>query len=68
MIESTTDTKLQHFGFAHLPEHLQPISKTFHDVAHWMVEHLPRNPMRTLALQKLLEAKDNAIRAAIHKD
>jgi hypothetical protein len=29
---------------------------------------LPRNPERTTALRKLLEAKDCAVRASIYKD
>jgi hypothetical protein len=62
------EPKLQFFAYSHLPEHLQPISKTFHEVAKWMVDHLPRNPMRTLALHSLLRAKDDAIRAKMYKE
>jgi hypothetical protein len=32
-----------------------------------IVAHLPRNPERTVALRKLLEAKDCAVRAALWK-
>jgi hypothetical protein len=59
---------LQFFAFEHLPAYLQPVSKTFADVANWMVEHLPRNPQRTNGLRKLLEAKDCAVRAVLHKE
>jgi hypothetical protein len=59
---------LQFFEFAHLPEHLQAVSKEFHTLAHSLVAVLPRNPERTVALRKLLEAKDCAVRAAIYKD
>ena len=33
-----------------------------------IVENLPRNPERTVALRKLLEAKDAAVRAAVARD
>jgi hypothetical protein len=33
-----------------------------------LFETLPRNPERTVALRKLLEAKDAAVRAAITAD
>ncbi|RUW57157.1 hypothetical protein [Mesorhizobium sp. M8A.F.Ca.ET.021.01.1.1] len=56
---------LQFFKFEHLPEKLQTISKPFGDMANWIVEKLPRNPERTTALRKLLEAKDAAVRANI---
>jgi len=57
---------LQYFAYQHLksPE-LQEVSKPFHDLAHHIVSTLPRNPERTVALRKLLEAKDCAVRASI---
>lgn len=58
---------LQFFAFEHLPEHLQGTSREFHRLAHVMVDWLPRNPERTTALRKLLEAKDCAVRAVIAK-
>ncbi len=58
---------LQFFKFDHLPPNLQPTSKAFHDLATTLVQYLPRNPERTVALRKLLEAKDCAVRAAIYK-
>jgi hypothetical protein len=54
---------LQFFADEHLPEHLREHSKLFGDLARRLVETLPRNPQRTMALQKLLEAKDCAVRA-----
>lgn len=59
-----TEHILQFFAFAHLPEHLQAISAPFATLAD-TVMLLPRNPERTVALRKLLEAKDAAVRAAI---
>jgi hypothetical protein len=58
---------LQFFTFKHLPEHLQNTSAAFYSLAHEIVRELPRNPERTVALRKLLEAKDCAIRAALFK-
>lgn len=59
------DRMLQFFAYAHLPEHLQRISKPFSDLAYGIVETLPSNPERTVALRKLLEAKDCAVRAQL---
>ena len=59
---------LQFFGYSHLPEHLQVVSKPFHDLANQIVDTLPQNSERTVALRKLLEAKDCAVRALIYKD
>ena len=59
---------LQFFTYAHLPAQLQAVSKPFSELADLMVSTLPRNPERTVALRKLLESKDAAVRAAIAKD
>jgi hypothetical protein len=59
---------LQFFAYNHLPPALQEISKPFHGFANWMIETLPRNPERTVALRKLLEAKDAAVRAKLFKE
>jgi hypothetical protein len=58
---------LQFFAFAHLPEKLQGISKPFGELAEKIVAELPKNPERTVALRKLLEAKDCAVRAVLYK-
>jgi hypothetical protein len=62
------DPLLQFFAVAHLPTHLQAVSLPFHTLAHTLVDTLPRNPERTTALRKLLEAKDCAVRAALYVD
>lgn len=59
---------LQFFAYEHLPVHLQAISKPFGELANSLVETLPRNPERTVALRKLLEAKDCAVRALLFKE
>jgi hypothetical protein len=56
---------LRYFAFDHLPQPLQVVSKPFHTLAHDLVANLPRSPERTVALRKLLESKDAAVRAAL---
>ena len=58
---------LQFFAYAHLPAHLQVVSAPFGDLAQQIVSELPRNPERDVALRKLLEAKDAAVRAVVAK-
>ena len=59
---------MQFFRYAHLPEHLKEVSMLFADLAHDIVAVLPRNPERTVALRKLLEAKDAAVRARLFEE
>jgi hypothetical protein len=56
---------LQFFKFDHLKEPLRSVSMRFCDLAQHVVDTLPRNPERTVALRKLLEAKDAAVRARL---
>lgn len=62
------DRMLQFFSYAHLPEHLQAVSAPFCELATQIVDTLPMNPERTVALRKLLEAKDCAVRAVLYQD
>ena len=57
----------QFFAFEHLPAKLQEVSRPFGELAQRIVDTLPRNPERTVALRKLLEAKDAAVRALVAK-
>lgn len=57
------DHAWQFFAYEHLPPHLQAVSKPFNAIAREMLLKLPRNPERTKMLNKLLEAKDCAVRA-----
>jgi hypothetical protein len=59
---------LQFFAYGHLPEHLQAVSKPFGELAEQIVSTLPCNPERTVALRKLLEGKDAAVRALLAKE
>jgi hypothetical protein len=56
---------LRFFHYRHLPAHLQPVSKLFCDVAFSLAIGTPPSAERTMALRKLLEAKDCAVRAAL---
>lgn len=56
---------LKFFTYSHLPAHLALISKPFADLANQVAERAPENQETTVALRKLLEAKDAAVRAAL---
>lgn len=66
-----SDDLLQFFEYKHLPEKLQLVSMSFYNLAHSICTDdtgkLPDNSERTMALRKLLEAKDCAVRAVIFK-
>jgi len=69
MSEATAPVEhiMQFFTYAHLPEFLQEVSRPFAQLAKDIVDTLPRNPERTVALRKLLESKDAAVRARLAK-
>jgi hypothetical protein len=60
-------TIMQFFAYSHLPAFLQAVSKPFGELAEAVVQTLPDNEERAVALRKLLEAKDAAVRALVHK-
>lgn len=60
------DRMLKWFSFNHLPEPLLSVSRDFHNLADCIVEGISPGPERTVALRKLLEAKDAAVRAKLH--
>jgi hypothetical protein len=60
------DRMLQFFTYGHLPEHLGKVSLPFCQLAEEICATLPSNPERTVALRKLLEAKDCAVRALLY--
>lgn len=59
------DPILRFFHYSHLPPGLRTISSTYCAMANLMIHRLPRNAERTMALRKLLEAKDCAVRASL---
>lgn len=65
-MKQVSDPMLQFFRYEHLPEHLRAVSAPFGILAMQVCENLPRNPERTVALRKLLEAKDAAVRTVLY--
>lgn len=59
------DPILRYFHYLHLPAALQIVSAPFCKQAAICVQVLPRNAERSVALRKLLEAKDAAVRANV---
>lgn len=64
-LEEPSERMLQWFKFAHLPTHLAAVSKQFHAVAVWLCLAAEPGPERTVALRKLLESKDAAVRSVV---
>ena len=59
---------LRFFAYGHLPEGLmRETSRMFCHLAFMVVRTTPRSAERTVALRKLLEGKDAAVRAAMAK-
>jgi hypothetical protein len=56
---------LRYFEYAHLPEHLQAISRPCCELANEMADQLGDGPELTVGPRKLLEAKDCFVRAAL---
>ena len=56
---------LRFFEYTHLPDDLQAVARPFADLAHNLVRTVPQNEERTVALRKILEGKDAAVRAAL---
>lgn len=54
------------FAYDHLPDRLKAVSIPFARLAFEIIETLPSCAERTVALRKLLEAKDCGVRAALH--
>ncbi len=59
------DPMLQLFRHSHLKFPLAEVSAPFGRLAHDLVFSLPNNHQRFVALQKLVEAKDAAVRARL---
>ena len=61
--EAAEDTR-RFFDYRHLPPHLQEVSKRFAELAEYLAQ-LPPTRQRVRALDKLLEAKDAAVRSVL---
>lgn len=54
---------LKWFAYDHLPEELQVVSSQFNVLANWMYANIQAGQEATVAMRKLLESKDCAVRA-----
>lgn len=64
-LAADAERMLRFFRYAHLKPPLALVSREFARLALTIVEQLPASPERTVALRKLLEAKDCGVRAAL---
>ncbi|MCR6649718.1 MAG: hypothetical protein NVV70_16865 [Cellulomonas sp.] len=60
-----TSPILRWFTWDHLPPHLRPCVQRFSELAQDVDANLPDSAEKSVALRKLLEAKDAAVRAAV---
>jgi len=56
---------MKYFEYAHLPPHLQEVSKPIGELAKEMDDLLPDGAEKSAGLRKLLEAKDCLVRAKL---
>lgn len=59
------NTIMKYFEFAHLPAHLQEVSRPIGELAQQMNASLPDGAEKSAGLRKLLEAKDCLVRARL---
>lgn len=64
--DERTERMLKWFEHSHLPGPLGEVSQVFQAVAAKIASEIEPGPERTVALRKLLEAKDAAVRAKLH--
>ncbi|AXH50471.1 hypothetical protein SEA_RUTHY_8 [Gordonia phage Ruthy] len=65
MAHPATEHLLSQFEYGHLPPHLQQVSRGFGELANRLVDTLDEGPELSVALRKLLESKDCAVRQAV---
>jgi hypothetical protein len=63
--KTPAETLLSYFAYEHLPADLRTVSEPFAELAYELVATLPASTETTVALRKLLESKDCAVRAAL---
>lgn len=68
VLKASGEQIARYFKYAHLRPELQAISRPFAELAATIVTLTPRSAERTVALRKLLESKDAAVRAALPPD
>lgn len=57
-------TIIQFFKYDHMPENLQEVAEEFYFMAQYLDRVIPTSAEKSVALRKLLESKDSAVRAA----
>ncbi len=62
------DPLLRWFQYDHLKPELQQFSREFANLAYFLVDNLQPSPERSVALRKLLEAKDAGVRSKLYSD
>jgi hypothetical protein len=60
-------TTIKYFAFAHLPAHLQVVSKPIGELANLFEQLLPEGSEKLAGMRKLLEAKDCFVRSALDR-
>lgn len=60
-----TEGIMRWFDHRHLPSRLALVGRPFQELAHTLLDYVDDGPETAVALRKLLEAKDAAVRAAI---
>lgn len=58
---------LRFFRYDHLPESLQNVSRQFASLAFFITSNIEESEERNVALRKLLESKDCAVRAKLEE-
>lgn len=66
MSNLTEDRMMKWFAYTHLPDHILPVGKKFYELAHHITATIETGPERTVALRKLLESRDAAVRAKLN--
>lgn len=56
---------MNYFSYAHLPDALREVSQLFAALASDLIVRLPPSAERSVALRKLLEGKDAAVRCMV---
>lgn len=64
-LHPSEEALLRYFAYGHLPPKLRAVSLPFVVLATHIINSAPSSAETTMALRKLLEAKDCAVRAAL---
>lgn len=61
----TGERMMKWLSYEHLPPELQWVVMNYNELGHTICTNIPPSPERTVALRKLVESKDCAVRAII---